>query len=88
MRQRFEHSNSGSAKIEANIRFPMELDMTPFTTRAKRKGKPTEAERVKGFKPYVYDLLSVVVHKGEINSGHYINFAREGGQVKPSHPPF
>jgi ubiquitin carboxyl-terminal hydrolase 22/27/51 len=66
----------------------MQLDMTPFTTRAKRKGKLSEAEKAKGFKPYIYDLLSVVVHKGEINSGHYIIYARENGQVKDPVPPY
>ena len=25
-----------------------------------------------------YHLSAVIVHKGEINSGHYINYAREG----------
>lgn len=25
-----------------------------------------------------YHLSSVIVHKGEINSGHYVNYAREG----------
>lgn len=53
----------------------MQLDMTPFTTRAKRK-----AVSPRGIKPYIYDLLSVVVHKGEINSGHYISYARKDGQ--------
>ena len=53
--------------------------MTPFTTRAKRKPQAPSSSGRKG-KPYVYDLLSVVVHKGEINSGHYISFCRENGQ--------
>jgi hypothetical protein len=26
-----------------------------------------------------YELSAVIVHKGEINSGHYVNYAREGG---------
>ena len=25
-----------------------------------------------------YNLSAVIVHKGEINSGHYVNYAREG----------
>jgi hypothetical protein len=25
-----------------------------------------------------YELSAVIVHKGEINSGHYVNYAREG----------
>ncbi|KAA8913921.1 hypothetical protein FN846DRAFT_897065 [Sphaerosporella brunnea] len=76
--KRFEHGPSGSSKIDADIRFPLELDMTPYTTRAKRKAK--EGGEPRSHKPYVYDLLSVVVHKGEINSGHYISYCRENGQ--------
>lgn len=55
--------------------------MTPFTTRAKRKMKEGERKPL-AVKPYIYDLFSVVVHKGEINSGHYINYCRENGQVR------
>lgn len=51
--------------------------MTQFTTRAKRKANGERDLR----KPHMYDLLSVVVHKGEINSGHYISYCRENGQV-------
>jgi ubiquitin carboxyl-terminal hydrolase 22/27/51 len=25
-----------------------------------------------------YELSAVIVHKGEINSGHYVNYARKG----------
>jgi uncharacterized UBP type Zn finger protein len=28
--------------------------------------------------PLTYDLSAVIVHKGDISSGHYINYAREG----------
>ncbi|KAF8250268.1 cysteine proteinase [Wilcoxina mikolae CBS 423.85] len=77
--KRFEHSANGSSKIDVAIRFPLELDMTPFTTRAKRKAKEGEKES-KPVKPYIYDLLSVVVHKGEINTGHYSSYCRENGQ--------
>jgi ubiquitin carboxyl-terminal hydrolase 22/27/51 len=54
--------------------------MTPFTTRAKRKAKEGDKES-RPVKPYIYDLLSVVVHKGEINTGHYSSYCRENGQV-------
>lgn len=29
----------------------------------------------------MYDLLSVVVHMGQISSGHYVSYSRENGQV-------
>lgn len=70
----------------------MQLDIAPFTTRAKRKPSPATVNGDSGStavagtglsaKNCVYDLLSVVVHKGEINSGHYISYAREGSQVR------
>ncbi|KAI5806273.1 hypothetical protein EDC01DRAFT_639370, partial [Geopyxis carbonaria] len=82
--KRFEHSASGSSKIEGHISFPMHLDMTPYTGRARRKPAAASAEdpqpAARSSKPFKYDLLSVVVHKGEINSGHYISYARHGGQ--------
>ncbi|KAI5813821.1 hypothetical protein BZA77DRAFT_320403 [Pyronema omphalodes] len=74
--KRFEHSSNTSSKIDAPIRFPLELDMTPYTTRAKRKAKA--ATGLPG--QVLYDLLSVVVHKGEINSGHYICYCRDKEQ--------
>ena len=60
--------------------------MTPYTTRAKRKAKDASTDcgpksSLRGHGPYLYDLLSVVVHTGQINSGHYISFSRENGQV-------
>ncbi|KAG0128448.1 hypothetical protein HOY82DRAFT_621803 [Tuber indicum] len=83
--KRFEHGSTKSSKIDTKIRFPMQLDMTPYTTRAKRKAKDGSTDcgpksSLKGHGPYLYDLLSVVVHTGQINSGHYINFSRENGQ--------
>jgi len=57
----------------------MQLDMKPYTTRAKKRASKL-AEEGRSLKPILYDLLSVVVHKGEINSGHYIMYARHQEQ--------
>lgn len=65
----------------------MQLDMTPYTTRARQKtvsklapdGISKITSRPSGL--YLYDLLSVVVHKGQISSGHYVSYSRENGQV-------
>lgn len=65
----------------------MQLDMTPYTTRARRKtisklapdGVSKITSRLSGL--YLYDLLSVVVHKGQLTSGHYVSYSRENGQV-------
>lgn len=32
----------------------------------------------------MYDLLSVIVHVGEIETGHYVSYCRVGDQVRSS----
>ncbi|KAL9094809.1 MAG: hypothetical protein Q9165_002758 [Trypethelium subeluteriae] len=81
-----------SAKIEERVVFPMTLDASPYTTRAQPKdasanGKEGAVQNgVNGItkkgdtRPAeaLYNLSSVVVHKGKMDSGHYINYSREG----------
>jgi ubiquitin carboxyl-terminal hydrolase 22/27/51 len=72
--QRFSTTKSGSAssKLETPVHFPISLDMAPYTTSYKPDDSddaPPEAN---------YTLSAVIVHKGEINSGHYVSYAREG----------
>lgn len=69
--------------------FPMSLDMTPYSTKHQSKAKsstgkskasdtngvPDSADPSTSAK---YTLSAVIVHKGEINSGHYVSYAREG----------
>lgn len=81
--KRFEHAKAASSKIETNVKFPLQLDMWPYTTRAKsaaaaesKKG-PVNAESAPSC---VYELSSVVVHKGKLDSGHYISYSREGSE--------
>lgn len=51
--------------------------MYPYTTRAKTN--PIKGGSVQNPPPScVYELSSVVVHKGKIDSGHYISYSREG----------
>lgn len=81
--KRFEHSATGSSKIDTKIRFPMQLDMTPYTTRARRKNAKASGDGAGKGKTsglYMYDLLSVVQHHGQISSGHYVSYSRENGQ--------
>lgn len=62
----------------------MQLDMTPYTTRARRKNTKAAADGASKAKTsglYMYDLLSVVQHHGQISSGHYVSYSRENGQV-------
>lgn len=52
--------------------------MLPYTNRVKnRDGRENkDLER-----SCTYDLLSVVVHVGEIETGHYMSYCRVGDQV-------
>ncbi|OBZ81870.1 Ubiquitin carboxyl-terminal hydrolase 22 [Choanephora cucurbitarum] len=61
--KRFEHGTSTS-KIETKIKFPVELDLTPYTS---NKSKDSDN---------VYTLFSVVNHQGKVDTGHYTMFAK------------
>ncbi|KAI5793866.1 hypothetical protein DFH27DRAFT_146876 [Peziza echinospora] len=116
--KRFEHSSSGFSKIDTKVRFPAQLDMTPYITRSKRK--PTDlsipaqipiptgnskkekaaaaaalasnaaaaaaaaAASAAILSPppsnFQYELLTVVVHDGQIDTGHYYSYSKSNGQ--------
>jgi ubiquitin carboxyl-terminal hydrolase 22/27/51 len=89
--QRFEHTKSSSSKLETKIKFPLTLDMYPYTTHYKTTAPNTKASLKNPLanpnanyninSPYpslYYELSSVVVHKGKIDSGHYVSYSREG----------
>jgi ubiquitin carboxyl-terminal hydrolase 22/27/51 len=85
--KRFEHTKSTSSKIETNVRFPMKLDIYPYTTAhkltqtkaAKMNGPPiTNYNMNTPTNSLMYELSSVIVHKGKIDSGHYVSYSREG----------
>jgi ubiquitin carboxyl-terminal hydrolase 22/27/51 len=52
--------------------------MLPYTNRA--RGQDTR-ESFELARSCTYDLLSVVVHVGEIETGHYKSYCRVGDQV-------
>lgn len=86
--KRFETSKSTSTKLETKIAFPLSLDLYPYTTRG-RASSPKDAtangtasKDAKGLLPIptcMYELASVIVHKGKIDSGHYVSYARKNG---------
>ncbi|CAO3696100.1 unnamed protein product [Rhizopus stolonifer] len=61
--KRFEHGTSTS-KIETKIKFPIELDLTPYTA----SKKPSSDN--------IYTLFAVVNHQGKVDTGHYTMFAK------------
>lgn len=67
--KRFEHAEV-SRKIDTRVSFPLRLDMSPYTASA--RGDLLNSPSAD------YDLISVVCHEGQINSGHYTNFAKHG----------
>jgi ubiquitin carboxyl-terminal hydrolase 22/27/51 len=60
------------------VQFPLELNMLPYTSRAKGQDVRENFELARSC---VYDLISVVVHVGEMDTGHYVSYCRVGDQV-------
>ena len=85
----------GSSKVETRVRMPLELDLAPYlvpvtsaaaaaaavvvdgATPARKEAVTEEGERPQ--RP-LYELSSVIVHKGTLDNGHYISYARQRGE--------
>lgn len=84
--QRFEFRNGtrdkSAAKIDTQVQFPLSLSMLPYTNRARSADAKEQYELSRSC---TYDLMSVVVHVGEIDTGHYISYCRVGDQVSHFH---
>ncbi|KAF8629978.1 hypothetical protein AX17_005543 [Amanita inopinata Kibby_2008] len=85
--KRFEQKASDKAaarKIESQIRFPATLNMAPFTTLYMRQSEKENMNSPTSFlgpySMYEYDLFAVINHEGQMNNGHYTNFARFGDE--------
>lgn len=88
--KRFSHSktSSTSIKLDAKVHFPTILDLQPYVSRPRAKksgsdsnGAKNGADAEKGTSPRpMYELSSVIVHKGKMDSGHYVSYAREGDE--------
>ncbi|KAL2264004.1 hypothetical protein VTK26DRAFT_3559 [Humicola hyalothermophila] len=78
--KRFEYKqgrNERAAKIDTPVQFPLELNMLPYTSRARNQDVRENYELARSC---TYDLLSVVVHVGEMDTGHYVSYCRVGDQ--------
>ncbi|KAJ5156305.1 hypothetical protein N7492_009108 [Penicillium capsulatum] len=69
--KRYEHNSASSEKMNCHIDFPVTLNMLPYTVKK-------DKERVDTSK-YIYDLSTVIVHEGSMDSGHYFAFTRLPG---------
>lgn len=81
--KRFEHNTtdkSAARKIDTPIRFPSVLNMSDYTTVASNVhagvNKEPDLKAIGPSELYDYDLFAVINHDGQINNGHYTNFAR------------
>ncbi|KAF7299258.1 Ubiquitin carboxyl-terminal hydrolase [Mycena indigotica] len=79
-------------KIDTRIRFPETLNMAPYTSLgmkasahankgpAKETSSPPPLHHVLTYPGptamYEYDLFAVINHEGQLNNGHYTNYAR------------
>ncbi|KAK7727866.1 hypothetical protein SLS63_006944 [Diaporthe eres] len=79
--KRFEFRNGtrdkSAAKIETQVNFPLQLNMLPYTNRARNADAKETYELSRSC---TYDLMCAVVHVGEIDTGHYICYCRVGEQ--------
>lgn len=70
MQQRFEFKEGrhdrAASKIDTPVQFPLQLNMLPYTNRARGQDARDNLELARSC---TYDLLSVVVHVGEIETG-------------------
>jgi ubiquitin carboxyl-terminal hydrolase 22/27/51 len=71
MIKRFEHLKEAqtSSKIATKVQFPLQFNMLPYTTRARCQDTRENFELARSC---TYDLLSVVVHFGTINTGKLV----------------
>jgi ubiquitin carboxyl-terminal hydrolase 22/27/51 len=66
-----------STKIDTYIKYPFHIDMSPYlsaTILSNRKGSEQKPE------PEMYDLFAVVDHRGKIDNGHFVCYARHGDE--------
>lgn len=64
--------------MDNTVQFPLQLNMLPYTNRVRSRDNRENLELERSC---TYDLLSVVVHVGEIETGHYVSYCRVGDQV-------
>lgn len=80
--QRFAHTKTNASKLETKLTYPLQLDMSPYTTAQHRKKKSLPSDPLSPSSPLSprspgwYDLTSVIVHIGKMDAGHYICYCR------------
>ncbi|KKA27211.1 hypothetical protein TD95_002101 [Thielaviopsis punctulata] len=79
--KRFEFKSQGrndrAIKIDTSVEFPLELNMLPYTTLARHNDARANRQYNRAC---TYDLVSVIVHSGDLETGHYLVYCRVGDQ--------
>ncbi|TAQ84608.1 hypothetical protein B7494_g7071 [Chlorociboria aeruginascens] len=75
--KRFKQNNGVASKIDTKVQFPLQLHMLPYTNRARAQDTRQNFELARSC---TYDLQSVVVHVGNLETGHYVSYSRVGNQ--------
>ena len=78
--KRFEHRTAATVKVDGHIAFPLELNMTPFlASHADPAAPPPDWAATVG---HEYALFAVIHHIGTLESGHYVTYVRDHGDVR------
>lgn len=78
--KRFEFKtgrNERAQKIETPVQFPLTLNMLQYTSLARTTDISENYELARSC---IFDLFCVIVHVGEIDTGHYLAYCRVGDQ--------
>lgn len=79
--KRFEFDFDTMEKVKINdyLEFPMEIDMSPYTSGAAAGAESTTADSAayEAAGECMYDLVGVVVHSGTSDMGHYYSFIKD-----------
>ncbi|GAM28546.1 hypothetical protein SAMD00019534_117220 [Acytostelium subglobosum LB1] len=94
----FDLDTMKRTKLNDALKFPMTLDMTPYTKEylegkeAVEKAKannlpiPKDLPAMQPASYYQYDLSGILVHSGTADSGHYYSFIKEREPLIPGRP--
>jgi ubiquitin carboxyl-terminal hydrolase 22/27/51 len=78
--KRFEHNATTGTKIETRIKFSLTFDVREYCTNASLHDEDQDQSSEKKNKvdpdSYIYDLFTVIVHEGKLNTGHYYCYFR------------
>eukprot|EP00039_Didymoeca_costata_P016483 m.297418 g.297418 ORF g.297418 m.297418 type:complete len:352 (+) comp16399_c1_seq9:1160-2215(+) len=83
--KRFEQTGYRVEKVNKYVKFPMQLDISPFCSRRRddeedndnTSGENERKDMKEENASYLYNLYGVVVHQGRINSGHYTSYVKK-----------